>query len=118
MAYHNRLLTLSRRFLKAANDLSHQGGQGWRYPVPHYLAGHALELALKAHRDVIDTGRTLAPGEYGQFCTDDFRGFPPSENISAMWALDTLGRRHQASRADVEKVRQDLPRERASGDVH
>lgn len=49
MSEHIRLLQLSKRFLTAARDLSQQGGEGWRYPVPHYLAGHGLELALKAH---------------------------------------------------------------------
>ncbi len=49
MNEHIRFLQLSKRFLTAAADLAQQGGKGWRYPVPHYLAGHALELALKAH---------------------------------------------------------------------
>jgi len=49
MPEHIRILSLSKRFLDAAKDLSQQGRQGWGFPVPHYLAGHAIELALKAH---------------------------------------------------------------------
>lgn len=48
MSYHRRLLTYSKRYLAAAEDLSKAGGEGWRFPVPHYLAFHAFELALKA----------------------------------------------------------------------
>jgi len=40
---------MSDRFHEAAKDLSKDGRQGWGFPVPHYLAGHAIELALKAH---------------------------------------------------------------------
>ena len=36
-------------FSAAAEELSKEGGEGHRYPVPQYLAGHAIELALKAH---------------------------------------------------------------------
>jgi hypothetical protein len=49
MKDHIRYLNLSRQYIKAAVELSAQGGQGHRFPVPHYLAGHALELALKSH---------------------------------------------------------------------
>lgn len=49
MFEHVRMLTVAKRFLDAANSLSKQGGQLWGFPVPHYLAGHAIELALKAH---------------------------------------------------------------------
>ena len=44
-----RLLQLAKRFLAASRDLASQGGPGHRFPVPHYLAAHAVELALKAH---------------------------------------------------------------------
>ena len=49
MNEHIRLLSLAGRFLDAAKDLSTKGRQGLGFPVPHYLTGHAIELALKAH---------------------------------------------------------------------
>ena len=47
MAEHDRLLSLSGHFLQAANELEERSRD--RFPVPHYLAAHAIELALKAH---------------------------------------------------------------------
>lgn len=49
MTEHIRLLSMSRHFLNAANALASRGGESYHFPVPHYLAGHAIELALKAH---------------------------------------------------------------------
>jgi len=46
MPEHIRFLSMSERFLNAAKALSRPEHP---FPVPHYLAGHALELALKAH---------------------------------------------------------------------
>ncbi|HKO21095.1 MAG TPA: MerR family transcriptional regulator [Candidatus Eisenbacteria bacterium] len=57
---HLRLLQYSRRFLEAAEELARRGGDGYRFPVPQYLACHSIELALKAHLSHKGaSGRTL-----------------------------------------------------------
>jgi hypothetical protein len=49
MNEHIRLASIAQRFLDAANALSQRPRQNLGFPVPHYLAAHALELALKSH---------------------------------------------------------------------
>jgi hypothetical protein len=54
MPMHVRLLSMSMTFRQGAKTVARREGQGEVYldvdfPIPHYLAGHAIELALKAH---------------------------------------------------------------------
>jgi len=91
---HIRFLDYSRRFITAAQDLSAQGGEGWRYPVPHYLACHAIELALKAHlihrgmgeRALVGIGHDLVA------ClaraTAEVRGRLASQHVAAIDAIN------------------------------